>query len=285
MAESEYDAFGVGHSSTSISAALGMAIASSIKGENNRQHIAVIGDGSMTAGMAFEAMNHAGVSKSNLLVVLNDNGIAIDKNVGALKEYLIDITTSRFYNRLKGNIWNIVRGKTMRRMINKFLLNLKSAIVKQSNLFESLNFRYFGPVDGHDVIRLVKIFNDLKHLQGPKIIHCITVKGKGFKHAENEQTRFHAPGMFDRETGKAKELICQDASPKYQTVFGKTLVELADKNKLIVGITPAMLSGCSMSIMMAKYPNRTFDVGIAEQHAVTFSAGLAVQGLIPFCNK
>ncbi len=284
MAESEYDAFGVGHSSTSISAALGMAIASSIKGENNRQHIAVIGDGSMTAGMAFEAMNHAGVAKSNLLVVLNDNGIAIDKNVGALKENLTDITTSRFYNRLKGNIWNIVRGKTMRRMINKFLLNLKSSIVKQSNLFESLNFRYFGPVDGHDVIRLVKIFSDLKHIQGPKIIHCITVKGKGFKYAENEQTRFHAPGIFDRETGEAIEHPCQDKPQKYQTVFGKTLVELADQNQQIVGVTPAMLSGCSMNIMMAKYPKRTFDVGIAEQHAVTFSAGLAVQGMLPYCN-
>jgi len=284
MAESEYDAFGVGHSSTSISAALGMAIASSIKGENDRQHIAVIGDGSMTAGMAFEAMNHAGVAKSNLLVVLNDNGISIDKNVGALNSYLTDITTSRFYNRLKGNIWNIIRGKTIRRMINKFLLNLKSAIVKQSNLFESLNFRYFGPVDGHDVVRLVKIFRDVKQLQGPKILHCITVKGKGFKYAEKEQTRFHAPGVFDRKTGEAKEQPCHGTPPKYQTVFGKTLVELADANVNIVGVTPAMLSGCSMSMMMAKYPNRTFDVGIAEQHAVTFSAGLAVQGLVPYCN-
>ncbi|MEI6853368.1 MAG: 1-deoxy-D-xylulose-5-phosphate synthase, partial [Bacteroidota bacterium] len=284
MSESEFDAFGVGHSSTSISAALGMAVASSLKGEFNRQHIAVIGDGSMTAGMAFEAMNHAGVSKANLLVILNDNGIAIDKNVGALKEYLTDITTSRFYNRLKGKMWHAIRANAIRRMINKFLLNLKSTIVKQSNLFEALNFRYFGPVDGHDIVRMVKILTDLKNIKGAKLLHCITVKGKGFTQAEKEQTRFHAPGLFDKNTGAIIEQPCHTKAPKMQVVFGRSLVELAELNPLIVGVTPAMLTGCSMNILQAKFPARTFDVGIAEQHAVTFSAGLASQGLIPFCN-
>jgi 1-deoxy-D-xylulose-5-phosphate synthase len=284
MSESEFDAFGVGHSSTSISAALGMAVASSLKGEFKRQHIAVIGDGSMTAGLAFEAMNHAGVSKANLLVILNDNGIAIDKNVGALKEYLTDITTSRFYNRLKGKMWKAIRANSIRRMINKFLLNLKSSIVKQSNLFEALNFRYFGPVDGHDVVRLVKILTDLKDIKGSKLLHCITIKGKGFTHAEKEQTRFHAPGLFNKTTGEIIEQPCYTKAPKMQLVFGRTLVELAEMNPLIVGVTPAMLTGCSMNIMQAKFPWRTFDVGIAEQHAVTFAAGMASQGLVPFCN-
>jgi len=284
MAESEYDAFGVGHSSTSISAALGMAIASELKEQHDRHHIAFIGDGSMTAGLAFEALNHTGVAKSNLLVVLNDNGIAIDKNVGALKEYLINITTSRIYNKLKLNIWNIITGKTLRKLINKFLGAIKSAIVRQSNLFESLGFRYFGPVDGHDVVRLVKLFNDIKDIRGPKILHCITVKGKGFPWAEKDQTRFHAPGIFDPDTGINMEKPEPQKLTRYQIVFGKTLVELAEQNPKIVGVTPAMLTGCSMNMMLAKFPERTFDVGIAEQHAVTFSAGLAAQGLIPYCN-
>lgn len=284
MSESEFDAFGTGHSSTSISAALGMAVASKLKGETERQHIAVIGDGSMTAGMAFEALNHAGVSKSNILVILNDNGIAIDKNVGALKEYLTNITTSRFYNRLKGNVWNMIKGQNVRRFIKKVLFSTKTAIVKQSNLFESLNFRYFGPVDGHDIPRLIKILEDLKSIPGPKLLHCITVKGKGFKPSESEQTRFHAPGLFDKATGKSVETACSGKTPKYQIVFGKTLVELAEANPLIAGITPAMLTGCSMNMMANRFPERTFDVGIAEQHAVTFSAGLATQGMIPYCN-
>jgi len=284
MAESEFDAFGVGHSSTSISATLGMAIASELNGEHDRHHIAFIGDGSMTAGLAFEAMNHTGVAKTNLLVVLNDNGIAIDKNVGALKEYLTKITTSRFYNRLKGNIWNALKGKAARKMINKLLLSLKYAIARQSNFFESLNFRYFGPVDGHDVIRLVKIFNDIKDIKGPKIVHCITVKGKGFSYAEKEQTRFHAPGTFDPETGANIEKPGLKKYAKYQMVFGKTLVELAEQNPKIVGVTPAMLTGCSMNIFAARFPDRAFDVGIAEQHAVTFSAGMAARGFIPYCN-
>ncbi|HNX06682.1 MAG TPA: 1-deoxy-D-xylulose-5-phosphate synthase [Bacteroidales bacterium] len=284
MSESEFDAFGVGHSSTSISAALGMAVASAMNGEKDRQHIALIGDGSMTGGMAFEALNHTGVAKSNLLVVLNDNGIAIDKNVGALKEYLINITTSPIYNKLKLNIWNIITGKTLRKLINKLLGAIKSAIVRQSNLFESLGFRYFGPVDGHDVVRLVKLFNYIKDIRGPKILHCITVKGKGYTWAEKDQTRFHAPGLFDPDTGINVEKPCGNKRTRYQVVFGKTLVKLAGQNPKIVGVTPAMLSGCSMNMMMAKFPERTFDVGIAEQHAVTFSAGMAVQGMIPYCN-
>lgn len=284
MSESEFDAFGVGHSSTSISAALGMAVASFLKREFNRQHIAVIGDGSMTAGMAFEAMNHASATKSNILVILNDNGIAIDNNVGALKEYLTNITTSRFYNRLKGKVWTYIHWNSIRRVINKFLLNLKSSIVKQSNLFEALNLRYFGPVDGHDVIRMVKILTQLKDIKGAKLLHCITIKGKGYTHAEKEQTRFHAPGLFNEATGEIIEQPCHTSGPKMQVVFGRTLVELAEMNPLIVGITPAMLTGCSMNILQAKFPSRTFDVGIAEQHAVTFAAGLAAQGLVPFCN-
>jgi len=284
MSESEFDAFGVGHSSTSISAALGMAVASVMKGEKDRHHIALIGDGSMTGGMAFEALNHTGVAKSNLLVVLNDNGIAIDKNVGALKEYLTNITTSPIYNKLKLNIWNIITGKTLRKLINKLLGAIKSAIVRQSNLFESLGFRYFGPVDGHDVVRLVKLFNYIKDIRDPKILHCITVKGKGFTWAEKDQTRFHAPGMFDPDTGINVERPCGNKRTRYQVVFGKTLVKLAGQNPKIVGVTPAMLTGCSMNMMMAKFPERTFDVGIAEQHAVTFSAGMAVQGMIPYCN-
>lgn len=290
MAESEYDAFGVGHSSTSISAALGMALASKISGDKDRQHIAVIGDGSMTAGMAFEALNHAGVSHSNLIVILNDNGIAIDQNVGALKEYLTDITTSKTYNRIKDDVWNMLGSLSKyipnaRGVIQKFDSALKTALLKQSNFFESLKFRYFGPVDGHDLPRLVKVLSDLKDIPGPKLLHIITTKGKGYKPAEKEQTKYHAPGLFDKVTGEIIISPCsKNAPPKYQTVFGKTLLELAQINDKIVGITPAMPSGCSMNIMMAKIPERTFDVGIAEQHAVTFAAGLAVQGYIPFCN-
>lgn len=290
MSESPYDAFGTGHSSTSISAALGMAVAAALKGENNRQQIAVIGDGSMTAGMAFEALNHAGVANANLLVILNDNGIAIDKNVGALKEYLTDITTSRTYNKLKDEIWNMLGslskvGPDARGMIQKLEGAIKATLFKQSNFFESLKFRYFGPVDGHDVHHLTRILKDLKDIKGPKLLHVVTVKGKGFSYAEKEQTKFHAPGFFDKNTGEIKIPACDKNKPaKYQEVFGQTLLELARNNKKIVGITPAMPTGCSLNIMMAAMPERAFDVGIAEQHAVTFSAGLASQGLIPFCN-
>ncbi|MFO8066614.1 MAG: 1-deoxy-D-xylulose-5-phosphate synthase [Bacteroidales bacterium] len=290
ISESEYDAFGTGHSSTSISAALGMAIASKLKGEEDRQHIAVIGDGSLTAGMSFEALNHAGVANANLLVIVNDNGIAIDKNVGALKEYLTDITTSKTYNKLKDEVWNILGtiskfGPNTRLVVQKLEHAIKTTLLKQSNLFESLNFRYFGPIDGHDINYLTKVLNDLKHIKGPKLLHVITVKGKGYPYAEKDQTRFHAPGCFDKETGKGR--VTSDGKPKpprYQDVFGETVLELAKSNPDIVGITPAMPTGCSLNIMMNAMPERSFDVGIAEQHAVTFSAGLATQGFIPFCN-
>ena len=288
--ESEYDTFGVGHSSTSISAALGMAVASRLKGELNRQHIAVIGDGAMTAGLAFEGLNHAGIENSNLLVVLNDNCMSIDQNVGALKEYLTDITTSPTYNKFKDDVWKALDrlrkvGQLSQEVIAKIHDTMKSGLLKQSNMFESLKFRYFGPIDGHDVNHLVKVMNDLKKIPGPKILHCITVKGKGFELAEKNQTKWHAPGLFDKVTGEIyKSKSDKPQPPKYQDVFGNTMVELAEQNPKIVGVTPAMLSGSSLNIMMNKLPNRTFDVGIAEQHAVTFSAGLSTQGMIPFCN-
>ncbi|NTW33498.1 MAG: 1-deoxy-D-xylulose-5-phosphate synthase, partial [Bacteroidetes bacterium] len=290
MSESEYDAFGVGHSSTSISATLGMAIASQLNNEKDRNHIAVIGDGSMTGGMAFEALNHAGVSKANILIILNDNGIAIDKNVGALKEYLTDLTTSQTYNRIKDNIWDLLGkygryGTKTRSIVQKIENAIKLTIFRQSNIFESLNFRYFGPVDGNDIYRLKKVLSDLKRIPGPKILHCITLKGKGFVEAEKNQTKFHAPGYFNKTTG---EILVnpdeKDQPPKYQIVFGKTIIELAKLNPKIVGITPAMSTGCSLNLMMEAMPERAFDVGIAEQHAVTFSAGMAVQGFVPFCN-
>lgn len=289
--ESPYDAFGVGHSSTSVSAALGMAVASKYKGEEDRQHIAVIGDGALTGGIAFEGMNHAGVSDSNILIILNDNCMAIDPNVGALKDYLTDITTSRAYNKLKDEVWNLLGklsnfGKSAQEIASKVETGIKSTLLSQSNFFESLNLRYFGPVDGHDVNHLVDIFQDLKNIKGPKILHCVTVKGKGYAPAEKgNATTWHAPGTFDKITGEIFKKV-QDVPqpPKYQDVFGHTLVELARANDKIVGITPAMPSGSSMNIMMKEMPDRAFDVGIAEQHAVTFSAGLATQGLIPFCN-
>ncbi|MFT7035987.1 MAG: 1-deoxy-D-xylulose-5-phosphate synthase [Cyclobacteriaceae bacterium] len=288
--ESEYDAFGAGHSSTSISAALGMAEASKYKGENEKHHIAVIGDGAMTAGMAFEAMNHAGVSNSNLLIVLNDNCMAIDPNVGALKDYLTDITTSKTYNKFRDEVWNVLGkvskfGPNAQEIVANFEGSIKSFLLKQSNLFESLNLRYFGPIDGHDVNHMVSVMNDLKHIKGPKILHCITVKGKGYAEAEKDQTKWHAPGTFDKVTGEVyKKQHEVPQPPKYQDVFGHTIVELAEANEKIMGITPAMPSGSSLNIMMKEMPDRAFDVGIAEQHAVTFSAGLATQGMVPFCN-
>ncbi len=288
--ESNYDTFGVGHSSTSISAALGMAVASKYK-KNDIQHVAVIGDGSMTGGIAFEAMNHAGVSDTNLLIILNDNCMSIDPNVGALKDYLTDITTSRTYNKVKDDVWKLLGkfskfGSSAQEVISKVESGIKSALLNQSNLFESLNLRYFGPVDGHDVNHLAEILKDLKDIPGPKILHCVTVKGKGYAPAENgNQTTWHAPGMFDKVTGEIyKKTVTKPQAPKYQDVFGHTLVELAEMNDKIMGVTPAMPSGSSMNIMMKAMPDRAFDVGIAEQHAVTFSAGLATQGLIPFCN-
>ena len=290
--ESEYDTFGVGHSSTSISAALGMAVASRYKGEKNKQHIAVIGDGAMTAGLAFEGMNHAGFEKdANLLVILNDNCMSIDPNVGALKEYLTDITTSHTYNKVKDEVWNLLGkiskfGPDAQTIASKVSTALKGSLLKQSNLFESLNFRYFGPVDGHDAIGLASVLEDLKDIPGPKILHCLTKKGAGYKFSEEgDPTKWHAPGVFNKETGEIVKIIPKSPqAPKYQDVFGYTIVELAEKNSKVMGVTPAMPSGSSLNIMMKAMPNRAFDVGIAEQHAVTFSAGLATQGLVPFCN-
>lgn len=288
--ESPYDAFGVGHSSTSISAALGMAVASHYKGETDRQHVAVIGDGAMTAGLAFEALNHAGIEKSNLLVILNDNCMSIDPNVGALKEYLTSITTSRSWNRFRDDIGHVLgklseAGPDALGMVKKIEKSIKGTLLKHSNLFESLNFRYFGPVDGHDVKRLARTIEHLKDIPGPKLLHCVTVKGKGYALAEKDQTKWHAPGLFDKITGEIKSSKSDKPTPpRYQEVFGHTLVELAEANDRIMGITPAMPSGSSMNIMMKAMPDRAFDVGIAEQHAVTFSAGLATQGMVPFCN-
>lgn len=288
--ESDYDAFGVGHSSTSISAALGMAKASHLKNEKDRQVVAVIGDGSMTAGMAFEGLNNAGSAKENMLVILNDNNMAIDPNVGALKEYLLDITTSKTYNKFKNDVWNLLGhlnklGHNYRKIAQQIENSVKTFLLKQSNLFESMNFRYFGPVDGHDVVFLTKILSDLKDIPGPKLLHVVTQKGKGFKQAEQNQTAWHAPGKFDKTTGEILKVKSdKPVAPKYQDVFGHTLLELAQKNDKIVGITPAMPTGSSLNIMMKEIPERIFDVGIAEQHAVTFSAGLAIEGMLPFCN-
>ena len=290
ISESEYDTFGVGHSSTSISAALGMAVASHYKGEKDRQHVAVIGDGAMTAGLAFEGLNHAGIENSNLLVILNDNCMSIDPNVGALKEYLTSITTSKSYNRFRDDVSHVLTklselGPNAHKYVKKIEKSIKGTLLRQSNLFESLNFRYFGPVDGHDVKRLAQVIKDLSAIPGPKLLHCVTVKGKGFALAEKDQTKWHAPGLFDKITGEIKKpVVDKPQPPKYQDVFGHTIVELAESNSKIVGITPAMPSGSSMNIMMKAMPDRAFDVGIAEQHAVTFSAGLATQGLVPFCN-
>ncbi|WP_420149795.1 1-deoxy-D-xylulose-5-phosphate synthase [Spirosoma sp.] len=288
--ESEYDAFGVGHSSTSISAALGMAVASQLQGNFKRNHIAVIGDGALTAGEAFEGMNHAGTTDSNLLIVLNDNCMSIDPNVGALREYLTDITTSHTYNRVKDEIWNLLGkmdklGKTAQELVSQVQSGIKSSLLEQSNLFESLNLRYFGPIDGHDIDHLVSVLADLKSIPGPKLLHVLTVKGKGYGPAEKDQTKWHAPGLFDKVTGVIhKKIYDAPQPPKYQDVFGNTLIELAEQNPRIVGVTPAMPSGSSMNLMMKVMPKRAFDVGIAEQHAVTFSAGLATQGEVVFCN-
>jgi 1-deoxy-D-xylulose-5-phosphate synthase len=287
--ESEYDTFGVGHSSTSISAALGMAMAAKFKKED-RKSVAVIGDGAMTAGLAFEAMNHAGVADSDVLIILNDNCMSIDPNVGALKEYLTDISTSPTYNKLKDDVWNLMGklpvGKNFSRsMAHKLTEGVKGMVNSKSNLFEALKLRYFGPIDGHNISKLVDTLQDLKKIPGPKILHIVTVKGKGYELAEKDQTKWHAPGLFDKITGEIqKKKFDIPQPPKYQDVFGHTIVELAEKNEKIIGITPAMPSGSSLKIMMDKMPDRAFDVGICEQHAVTLSAGMATQGMKVFCN-
>src|SRR5580700_10815005 len=288
--ESPYDSFGVGHSSTSISAALGMAMAAKYKGEKDRKAVAVIGDGAMTAGLAFEGMNHAGVADTDLLIILNDNCMSIDQNVGALKEYLTDITTSQTYNKFKDDIWKAlgklpVGKRFSREVASKIEHSIKSFVNKSSNLFEALNLRYFGPIDGHNLNKLVDTLNDLKNIPGPKLLHILTVKGKGYSLAEKDQTKWHAPGLFDKITGEIyKKQYETPQPPKYQDVFGHTIVELAEKNEKIFGVTPAMPSGSSLKFMMEKMPDRAFDVGICEQHAVTLSAGMATQGMKVFCN-
>src|SRR3954453_18092781 len=288
--ESPYDTFGVGHSSTSISAALGMAMAAKYKGETDRKSVAIIGDGAMTAGMAFEALNHAGVADADMLIILNDNCMSIDPNVGALKEYLTDITTSHAYNKLRDDLWNMlgklpVGKKFTRDVASKIEASLKGMVSKSSNLFESLNIRYFGPIDGHNITKLVDTLKDLRNMPGTKLLHIITVKGKGYELAEKDQTKWHAPGLFDKVTGEIyKKKFDLPQPPKYQDVFGHTIIELAEKNEKILGITPAMPSGSSLKFMMEKMPHRAFDVGICEQHAVTLSAGMATQGMKVFCN-
>jgi 1-deoxy-D-xylulose-5-phosphate synthase len=288
--ESIYDSFGVGHSSTSISAALGMAVASKLKNEKDRKIVAIIGDGAMTGGMAFEGLNNAAVNKSDLLVILNDNNMSIDPNVGGMSNYLLNISKSQTYNRLKRDIWDGLGklngfGPKARRLVQKTENAIKTMLLKQSNLFEGLGFRYFGPVDGHDVVYLTEVLESLKNIPGPKLLHVITRKGKGFKQAELHQTEYHSPGKFNKVTGELLDCECAvNKPPKFQNVFGQTIIELAEMNDRIVAITPAMPTGCSLNLMMEKMPHRTFDVGIAEQHAVTFSAGLAIQGMLPFCN-
>lgn len=290
IGESEYDAFGVGHASTSISAALGMAVSSEIKGEIDRKHVAIIGDGSLTGGLSFEALNNAGVSKSDLLVILNDNNMAIDPNVGGLTNTLLEMSTSESYNKLKREVWTSLGkmnglGTKARSLVQKAENAVKAALLKKSNLFESLGVRYFGPIDGHDVQYLTKALRLMRNIPGPKILHVVTKKGKGLKPAEINQTIYHAPGAFNPETGEIIKTVSTGAKPpKFQDVFGKTIIELAQANDKIVGVTPAMPSGCSMNMFMEAMPSRAFDVGIAEGHAVTFSAGMAIQGLIPFCN-
>ena len=288
MSESEYDAFGVGHASTSVSAALGMAVAAQLKGETNRHHIAVIGDGALTGGMAMEGLNNAGVSNANILLILNDNGISIDEGGGALHQYLTNISTSKTYNKIKDRLWRLLgsRNKYVSRA-QRFFQSLESAIktsiLRRSNLFESLNFRYFGPEDGYNTLRLIKILNDLKDIPGPKILHLVTKKGKGLDTAEQDPVTYHAPGNFDKSTGELIPKPEINQPQKYQDVFGDTLVELAKKNEKIIGITPAMPTGSSMIKLIKAMPDRAFDVGIAEQHAVTFAAGLAASGMKPFC--
>lgn len=281
MEESVYDSFGAGHTSTSISAALGIATAANLENKNMRV-VAVIGDGAMTGGLAYEGLNNAGAMKSDLLVILNDNQISIDHNVGAMHNYLTKISTSPTYNKLKNRVWNRMGNVKLRKLIQKFTLSTKLAFFKSGSVFEGLGFRYFGIVDGNDIGELVTTLDNIKDIKGPKLLHIRTVKGKGYRPAEENQSVWHAPGKFNVETGERIKPLGHRY--KYQNIFGETITELARKNPCIVGITPAMASGCSLDIMMKEFPERTFDVGIAEQHAVTFAAGLAAGGLLPFCN-
>jgi len=287
--ESEYDAFIAGHASNSISAAMGISVASALKKEDDRHVIAVIGDGAMTGGLAYEGLNNASANPNNLLIILNDNNMAIDHNVGGLSQYLVDITTSQAYNKMRYDVYRGLRkmkliDENRRENILRFNNSLKALLTQQHNLFEGFSIRYFGPVDGHDVGYLIKVLNDIKDLKGPKLLHIKTKKGKGFKPAEESATEWHAPGRFNKETGERLVEHNLNAPQLYQDVFGHTLVELAEKDPRIVGVTPAMPTGCSMTFLMKAFPERAFDVGIAEGHAVTFSAGLAKEGMIPFCN-
>lgn len=288
--ESEYDAFGVGHSSTAISAALGMSVAAIMNNEPDRQVVAVVGDGAMTGGLAFEGLNNTSMMKNNMLIILNDNQMAIDPIHGGFTQYLIDITTSQTYNKIRYKAYKLLKkigwmDERAKSRIITFNNTVKAALTKQNNIFEGLNIRYFGPVDGHDIDSLVKVLSDIKHFKGPKVLHCITQKGKGYKFAENSMTEWHAPGKFCVETGeRMKSVSTEPTAPLFQDVFGQTLLELAKANEKIMAITPAMPSGCSMIIMQKELPDRVFDVGIAEGHAVTFSAGMVKDGLIPFCN-
>ncbi|MFA6335161.1 MAG: 1-deoxy-D-xylulose-5-phosphate synthase [Bacteroidales bacterium] len=282
MSESPYDAFGVGHSSTSISAALGISVATDLLGKDNKI-VAIIGDGALTGGLAFEGLNNAGALKSDILVILNDNQISIDPNVGALHNYLLKISTSPTYNRFKNKIWDTIGSKRLRGIIQKFMFSTKMAFFRSGSMFESLGFRYFGAIDGNNLGQLITSLSNLREIKGPKLLHIITTKGKGYEPAEQNQVVWHAPGTFDKDTGKRNTNVAEKRT-KYQDVFGETLLNLARSNSKIIGITPAMPSGCSMNIMMKEIPERSFDVGIAEQHAVTFSAGLASQGFLPYCN-
>ena len=287
--ESEYDTFTCGHASNSISAALGMAVAAKHKGEANRHVVAVIGDGSMSGGLAFEGLNNASTTPNDLLIILNDNNMAIDHSVGGMNQYLLNLQTSESYNRFRFKMarllekWGILNDKRRKSLI-RFNNSLKSMISQQQNVFEGMDIRYFGPVDGHDVNGLAKVLKDIKDMQGPKLLHIHTTKGKGFEPAEKAATIWHAPGLFDKETGERIVADTEGMPPLFQDVFGNTLLELARQNDKIVGVTPAMPTGCSMNILMKEMPERGFDVGIAEGHAVTFSGGMAKDGLIPFCN-
>lgn len=288
-AESEFDTFTCGHASNSISAALGMAVAAAKKGEQNRHVVAVIGDGSMSGGLAFEGLNNASATNNNLLIILNDNDMAIDRSVGGMKRYLFNLTTSNRYNQLRFNISRVlfkmgILNEDRRKALIRFANSLKSMAAQQQNIFEGMNIRYFGPVDGHDVKNIARILRDIKDMQGPKILHLHTVKGKGFDLAEKDPGTWHAPGKFDPKTGERFTVDTSSMPPLYQDVFGETLVELANQNPRIVGVTPAMPTGCSMNRLMELMPDRAFDVGIAEAHAATFSGGMAKEGLQPFCN-
>ena len=288
-ADSEYDTFTCGHASNSISAALGMAVAANLKNESDRHIVAVIGDGSMSGGLAFEGLNNASATPNNLLIILNDNNMAIDRSVGGMKQYLLNLHTSEGYNRFRNAMskqmmkWGLLTDERKNAII-RFNNSLKSLLMQQQNIFEGMNIRYFGPIDGHDTLSLIKVMNEIKDMNGPKILHIHTTKGKGYKPAEECATEWHAPGRFDKETGIRIKPAAEGMPPLFQEVFGNTLLELAQANSRIVGVTPAMPSGCSMNIMMREMPERVFDVGIAEGHAVTFSAGMAKDGLMPFCN-